>query len=205
MNSGRTTATNIAGTHHRFAGTHHRFAGTHHRFAGAQRRVTGWLRHLLVGLTLAYILALSARLQAPVPLSPVPVTGQTFVVLLIGALLPRSMIVSTLGCYLGLGTLGLPYFAGRTLVGPTGGYLLGFVVCALIVNALMAKGWGRYPHGALFALLIGNALIYVVALPWLALFVGTGSVLALGFWPFVVGDVFKLICASGIVVARYQL
>jgi biotin transporter BioY len=104
-----------------------------------------------------------------------------------------------------MGTMGLPYFAGSSLIGPTGGYLLGFFACALVVNALMARGWGRTPHGALLALLLGNALIYAVGLPWLALFVGTGNVLALGLWPFVVGDLFKLVCASGIVVARYQL
>lgn len=170
------------------------------RMIVARRMGWAWLVRLAISVGLAYVLALSAQVRAIVPFSPVPVTGQTFVVLLIGALLPRRLSLKTLGLYLVAGGLGLPFFAGGTLVGPTGGYLLGFVACAYVVNALMAKGWGRLPHTALLALLIGNVMIYVVGLPWLALFVDTRNVLALGLFPFIAGDVFKLICASGIVV-----
>ena len=164
-----------------------------------------WLRHIAIAIVLSYLLALSALVRAPVPFSPVPVTAQTLVVLLIGALLPRRYVGSTFGVYLLAGALGLPYFAGVSLAGPTGGYLLGFVVCALVVSLLMERGWGRHRFSALLALLIGNLLIYVVGLPWLALFVGVTNVLALGLLPFVIGDLIKLICASTIVIARYRL
>lgn len=163
------------------------------------------LRHLAIALSLSYLLALSAQLRAPVPFSPVPVTGQTLVVLLIGALLPRPYLWSTFGVYLFAGNLGLPYFAGSTLSGPTGGYLVGFVACALVVNALLEKGWGRHPFGVLLTLTIGNVLIYALGLPWLAVFVGLERVLLLGFLPFVVGDLLKLVCAAGMVAARNRV
>ncbi|MBN1248544.1 MAG: biotin transporter BioY [Anaerolineae bacterium] len=179
----------------------------------------GWLRHIAIAIPLSYLLALSAQVRAPVPFSPVPVTAQTLVVLLAGALLPRPYIWSSFGLYLLAGSAGLPYFAGAlhrfagsSLMGPTGGYLVGFVVGATAVSLLMEKGWGQHPAGTLhrcmgvfLALLTGNVLIYLVGLPWLALFVGLKRVLMLGFLPFVIGDLLKLICALCIVLARNRL
>ena len=165
----------------------------------------GWVRDVAVALTAAYVLALSAQVRVPVPFSPVPVTGQTFVVLLIGALLGRRVGLLSVGAYLAAGGVGLPFFAGGTLAGPTGGYLLGFVASITLVSTLIEKGWGRRPVTVAFALLLGTMVIYLFGLPWLALFVGPQRVLALGLLPFVVGDLLKMLCATGIVAARYQL
>jgi biotin transport system substrate-specific component len=145
----------------------------------------------------ALLIALSARARMPLPFSPVPVTLQTLAVLWVGAQLgARRGALATL-VYLGGGALGLPCFAGGGLLGPTGGYLLGFVAAAHLVGTLFERGWGRRPTTALAALLLGNGVIYAVGLPWLTAFVGARPALALGLLPFVPGDVAKALCALG--------
>ena len=170
-----------------------------------RREWSGWVRDVALALIAGYVLALSARFRVPVPFSPVPVTGQTFVVLLMGALLGRRIGLLSVGAYLAAGGLGLPFFAGGSLAGPTGGYLLGFVASVALVSTLIEKGWGRRPATVALALLLGTLVIYLFGLPWLALFVGPQRVLVLGLLPFVVGDLLKMLCATGIVAARYQL
>lgn len=146
----------------------------------------------------ALLITLSARARMPLPFSPVPVTLQTLAVLWVGAQLgARRGALATLA-YLGAGALGLPCFTGGGLLGPTGGYLLGFVAAAHLVGTLFERGWGRRPTSALAALLLGNGVIYAVGLPWLAAFVGARPSLALGLLPFVPGDVAKALCALGL-------
>ncbi len=147
----------------------------------------------------SWLMALLAQVQ--VPLWPVPVTGQTFGALLIGALLGRKRAAWSMLTYLAQGFLGLPVFAGASsgigrLIGPTGGYLLGFVVAAYVVGWLNELGWGQRFWSALVALFIGDLCIYGMGLPWLAGFVGWPSVLQVGFFPFVVGDALKLALAA---------
>jgi len=161
-----------------------------------------WILDGMVSLVAIYLLGLSAHLRVAVPFSPVPITAQTLVVLLTGALLGRRRGAATLLGYMAVGALGLPFFAGAGLTGPTGGYLLGFVAAAYLTGLLVERGWGRRPGSALLALLAGNLAIYAVGLPWLALFVGPRAVLALGLLPFVVGDLLKVVCAAGVVYAR---
>ena len=170
-----------------------------------RREWSGWVREVALVLIAGYVLALSASFRVSVPFSPVPVTGQTFVVLLIGALLGRRTGLLSVGAYLAAGGLGLPFFAGGTLAGPTGGYLLEFAASVALVSTLIAKGWGRRLVTVAFALLLGTLVIYLFGLPWLALFVGPQRVLALGLLPFVVGDLLKMLCATGIVAIRYRL
>jgi len=169
-----------------------------------RREWSGWARDVALAFIAGYVLALSARFRVSVPFSPVPVTGQTFIVLLTGALLGRRVGLLSVGAYLVAGGLGLPFFAGGTLAGPTGGYLLGFAASVALVSTLIEKGWGRRPVTVAFALLLGTMVIYLFGLPWLALFVGPQRVLALGLLPFVIGDLLKMLCATGIVAARYQ-
>jgi len=153
---------------------------------------------ILVG---SLVVALSAQISVPLPFSPVPVTGQTFGVLLVGALLGSRSGALSLLVYLGEGALGLPVFAGGTgglvrLAGPTGGYLLGFVAAAFLVGWLCERGWDRRLPTAAMAMLLGNAIIYLFSLPWLAHFVGPDKALALGLLPFIPGDLSKLILAA---------
>lgn len=145
--------------------------------------------------------ALAAQVAIPLPFSPVPITGQTLAVLLIGALLGSRRGASCVLAYLAEGSLGLPVFAGGAaglarLFGPTGGYLLGFVVAAYVTGLLAERGWDRRAGTALLAMLLGNGVIYAFGLPWLAVFVGMGRALPLGLYPFVAGDLVKLALAA---------
>ncbi len=112
----------------------------------------------------------SARLEVRLPFSPVPITGQTFAVLLLGAALGARRAAATLLAYLAEGAAGAPVFTGGAvgiahLLGPTGGHLAGFVAAAYLTGTLAARGWDRRPATTLAAMLAGNALIYPFGLP----------------------------------------
>ena len=146
------------------------------------------------------LIALGAQLAIPLPFSPVPVTGQTFAVLLVAAALGRLGLASVIA-YLVEGAAGLPVFAGGgsglvTLTGPTGGYLVGFALAAAIVGSAAERGWDRHLVTALAAMLLGEVAIYLCGLPWLARFVPAGRVLDLGLFPFIPGDLFKMVLAA---------
>src|SRR6186997_3063281 len=104
-------------------------------------RAAGWLRDLVLILLGALFIAALAQVEIPLPFTPVPITGQTFGVLLVGAALGSKRGAASLTSYLGLGTLGLPFFAGgahglNILMGATGGYLIGFVIAAYVIGLL---------------------------------------------------------------------
>ena len=175
-------------------------------FADATRSSTK-RRELARVLDLALVLggnllvALSSRVAVPLPFSPVPITGQTLAVLLVGASLGARRGALSLLLYLVQGAMGLPVFAGGAsglvrVVGPTGGYLWGFVLAAFVVGSLAERGWSRRMYSAVLAMSIGNAAIYLAGLPWLARFTGVERVLPLGLYPFVVGDVIKVALAA---------
>jgi biotin transporter BioY len=131
----------------------------------------------------------------------VPITGQTFAVLLIGAVLGSRRGALSILLYLGWGAMGLPVFSGggggiATLAGPTGGYLAGFVPAAFLVGWLCERGWDRSLWTAGLAMVLGNIVIYFFGLLWLAGFVGWDQVVALGLAPFILGDVLKIILAA---------
>ncbi|HSH77808.1 MAG TPA: biotin transporter BioY [Herpetosiphonaceae bacterium] len=159
---------------------------------------------MLVVLFSAFV-ALSARIAIPLPFTEVPLTGQTLAVLLTGGVLGSRRGALALLLYLVEGAIGLPVFApsaalppgiGR-LLGPTGGYLLSFPLVAGIVGLLAERGWDRRLGPAALAMLAGNLLIYLVAVPWLALFTGSlWLALAKGMLPFIPGDLLKIAIAS---------
>jgi biotin transport system substrate-specific component len=147
------------------------------------------------------VLALSALISVRLPFGPVPVTAQTLAVLLLGAVLGKTRAVASVFLYLAQGLAGLPVFAGGTfgaayLLGPTGGYLIGFVPAAFIAGYLAEHGWDRKVSTAFLAMLAGNIAIYVCGIPWLANFVGADKAIALGFLPFIPGDLIKLVLAT---------
>jgi biotin transport system substrate-specific component len=147
------------------------------------------------------LIALSAQLSVYLPFSPVPITGQTFGVLLIAALLGRVRGTLAVLSYLAEGATGLPVFAGGVgsflyLAGPTGGYLLGFVPAAFIAGYLAEKGWDRNVILTALAMIAGTLMMFIFGLARLSAFVGTDHALALGLYPFIIGDLLKIAAAA---------
>jgi biotin transport system substrate-specific component len=161
-------------------------------------------RPLVLVLLGSLVVAVAAQVRIPLPFSPVPITLQTAAVVLVGATLGSRLGALALLAYVAEGALGLPVFAGGTgagpavLLGPTGGYLAGFVLAAFVAGQLAERGWLRTPLGALAGFLAASASVYVPALPWLAQFVGVERVLAAGLLPFVPGDLVKTVAAAAL-------
>jgi len=158
----------------------------------------------------SFVLALASQLAIRLPFSPVPVTAQTLAVLLIGAVMGSKRGALAVIAYLAQGATGLPVFAGGLsgvayMAGPTGGYLAGFVLAAYTTGFCAEKGLDRYLLTAILAMVSGNIAIYLVGLAWLAVYVGMNNVLAMGLYPFIVGDILKLAIASMLLPAGWKL
>ena len=149
------------------------------------------------------LLAVAARVVWLLPFTPVPVTAQTFAVLLIGGLLGSRHGTLAVGIYVLLGTLEVPLFAGggaglAWLAGPTGGYLIGMMTAAWLVGRLTETGGSRGAEWTLLAMAAGSLVIYAAGLLWLLRFVPASGVLAAGLYPFVAGDLVKLLAAGAV-------
>jgi biotin transport system substrate-specific component len=167
-----------------------------------------------VGLAVAGSLALwlSAKLQ--VPFYPVPMTMQTFVVLVIGTGFGWRLGAATVALYLAEGALGLPVFAGTPekgiglayMAGPTGGYLLGYLPAAALCGFLANRGWDRRIVTMALSMLLGTVVIYAFGLSWLGTIVGWDKpVLAWGLTPFILGDLLKLALAAAVLPLAWKL
>ena len=166
-------------------------------------RVNARVRDIALVVAGALLIYLTARIAIPVPGSPVPITGQTFGVLLVGGALGFRRGLIGVALYVLLGVIGLPFFAegkgGISVIwGATGGYLIGFVVAGALVGRLAELGWDRKLGGAVGAMLLGSAVIYAIGLPWLGVVVGMSpaETIAQGLTPFIFGDALKLILAA---------
>jgi biotin transport system substrate-specific component len=162
---------------------------------------SGALRNVLLIVGATLVTALAARIEIPVPWSPVPITGQTFAVLLSGAVMGARRAFAAQLLYLAAGAAGLPVFAGggaglATFVGPTAGYLIGFPIGAAVTGALAERGWDRRFITMLPAMLLGSAPIFVLGLAWLSRFLPDDQLLAAGLVPFLPGDVIKATLAA---------
>jgi biotin transport system substrate-specific component len=152
----------------------------------------------------AVLTALAA--QIAIPMWPVPITGQTFAVLLVGAVLGASRGALSMITYFSLGAAGLPVFTGAVsgiTFGTTFGYLVGFIAAAAVVGALAERKWHLKASGVLASFVIGNAVIYLFGLPWLAFALANldlpnnaSAVLTAGLLPFLVGDAIKMALAA---------
>ncbi len=145
------------------------------------------------------VIALSA--QVIIPFWPVPVTGQTFGVLLVAALLGRKRGTAAVLAYLAEGAMGLPVFAGGSagfmkFAGPTGGYLIGFIVAAYVTGLLVERVRKGDFVASVIAMTAGTVVIFIFGLAQLSIFTGFGDLLAMGFIPFIPGAVIKIIAAA---------
>ena len=160
----------------------------------------------------AALTALAAQIRFPLPFTPVPITGQTFAVLLAGAALGSRLGAASQALYLAAGIVGLPVFTGtesgwETFTGATGGYLVGFVVAAAVVGALAERHHDRSILTAVPAFLTGTVIIYVLGVAWLMQVTGWDLAEALvgGVAPFVVGDLIKAAAAGALLPAAWKL
>jgi biotin transport system substrate-specific component len=163
-------------------------------------------------LVLAGTALVAAAAQVSIPFEPVPLTGQTFAVLLVGSSLGAIRGAVSLSLYLCLGVAGAPIYAdGRhgwgIITGPTGGYIVGFVVAACVTGYLAERGWDRRFPSAVGAMLTGNVIVYAVGLPWLAVVLDTNfdTTLDLGLYKFVPGDLLKLYLAAALLPTAWRV
>jgi len=146
------------------------------------------------------LLSLSAWISIPLPFTPVPISFTAQLVLLLSVLLGKRGAYAT-ALYVAQGAMGLPVFAngGATLaylMGPTGGFLIGFVISSYVVGSLAEKIQDKTPVKTFSLMLFGNALIFTFGLPHLALLVGVQNALKFGLYPFIGVDLFKLLLAN---------
>ena len=145
-------------------------------------------------------LLLIASAKIKVPLYPVPMTLQPLAVLMIAMLFGRKLATLTVGLYIFKGIIGLPVFAFggglMYLMGPTGGFILGFFISAIIVGYLADHGWGKKVSLSIISMLIGMLIIYTLGIFQLALLKGFNFALLKGFYPFLLGDFYKLLLAG---------
>jgi len=154
---------------------------------------------LVIGASL--LTALAAQIEFRLPWSPVPITGQTFAVLLSGAVLGSRRAFLAQLLYVAEGALGLPVFAGGAaglvkLLGPTGGYLAAFPFAAFLTGFLAERGWDRRFATTFAALLVGSVVIFAFGLAVLSRFVPSSQLLAVGLLPFIPGDLIKSALAA---------
>jgi biotin transport system substrate-specific component len=177
-----------------------------HVYADIVRPARPWLARLFDAALVAgfsLVIALCSQAAIPLPFTPVPATLQTFAVILAGCLLGSARGTLAVGAYIVEGLAGLPVFAGGTaglahLLGPTGGYLVGFLAAAFVTGFMTERGMARRWLGVLVVLLAGELAIYVPGVIWLGAFVGPQRALALGLAPFLIGDSLKTVAGWGI-------
>lgn len=162
---------------------------------------------LVVGGTL--LVALSAQVAIQLPFTPVPLTLQTFAVLLTGAVLGSARGLIAMVLYLLVGMAGVPWFAqdNSGWAFASFGYVVGFVLAAALVGRLAERGGDRTLPKAVGLMVLGNLAIYAVGVPGLMLFTGAslGKALALGVVPFLIGDAIKIAVAAGLLPATWKL
>lgn len=180
------------------------------------------MRQVAVVIGASLFIAVSARVRISLPIGPVPITAQTFSILLVGGLLGPWLGLASASLYIAEGMFGLPVYAGghhgwAVITGSTGGYLVSYPFAALLVGWLAARGWDRRPLHLAAAMLLANVLIYTFGVLWLYAWGAAhlhvlhrdhmtwGLALRWGLLPFIPGDLAKLLLAASLVPAGWQL
>jgi biotin transporter BioY len=168
-----------------------------------------WLYDATLIVGGSFLIGLCAHLA--IPIGPVPITAQTFAVLMIGALFGNRRGSLCVLMYIVEGLAGLPVFAlGRSgfavLLSPTGGYLAGFVAAAYVTGLLAQSRWDRRFTTTVLAMTLGSIVMYAFGLSWLCCLMGfSGTVLSVGLYPFIVGDILKIVLAAVVLPAGWKL
>ena len=165
------------------------------------------VRAIALALIGTVLLTVSAKIQ--VPFWPVPMTMQTFVVLVLGMAYGWRLAGATVLLYLAQGAIGLPVFAGgggiAYMAGPTGGYLAGFLLAAVAVGWLAEHGWDRSVPRTLGAMLIGTGIIFGCGIAWLGTLIGLPQAISAGLVPFLLGEAVKIALATAILPFAWRL
>jgi len=178
---------------------------------GAFAAPLDWTRSALVVVGFSLLTALAAQVVVPLPFTPVPLTGQTFAVLLTGALLGPRLGALAMLAYLAEGAAGLPFFRGGAggvghLSGATAGYLFAFPAAAYVTGYLAERGWDRRFLTAAAAMALGSLVVLACGWAWLALTLGSGAqAFRLGVAPFLPGDVVKIALAAAVLPSGWAL
>lgn len=185
--------------------------GTGHRSRARGRPLGGaWARNAVLVAGVALLTAAAAQVEILLPFTPVPISGQTFAVLLGAAAIGPVRGVAAQVLYLALG-LFLPFYSGgesgwQVLSGATAGYFVGFVVASAVIGAMARRGLDRRMASTFAAFAVGSAVIYLFGAGWLVLGVGmsAGGALAAGVTPFLIGDAVKALIAAGLLPAAWK-
>lgn len=170
-----------------------------------------WIRSVSLAFLGVALLTLSAKLK--VPFYPVPMTMQTFVVLVLGAAYGARLGALTVLAYLALGAAGLPVFADTPergiglayMAGPTGGFLIGFAAAAFIVGVLAERGWNRSVAWLFAAMAVGHAVLFAFGVTWLAALIGWPKAWALGVAPFYLATLLKTALGAATIAGLQSL
>ena len=171
---------------------------------------SGLLHDTAAVVVASLFIAVCAQMNIPLPFTPVPLSGGTLGVLYAGALLGSRRGALAVVLYLLEGSAGLPFFSGGAagfvhLLGPTGGYLIGFPIGAFVTGLLAERGWDRTPGRAFLAVFAGSLPIFALGLLGLSRFVPGSALLAQGLWPFVPGDLLKSGVSAGLLPLGWKL
>lgn len=161
-----------------------------------------------------FILTLFSKMKIPIWPSPVPINLATLSVLTIGLTYGPKLGLTTIFCYLIIGTLGFDIFANSSakvngmeyMLGSTGGYLFGYLLATIALGFLARAGWDRNVFKIVLALIIGSVLIYIPGIFWLAkLYTWNNPILAWGLTPFLIGDALKILLATLVIPSMWRI
>jgi biotin transport system substrate-specific component len=170
-----------------------------------------WVYNLLLTFGGSWFVAILAQISIPLGFTPVPITGQTLGVLLVGSLLGTRLGTIALLLYVAQGAIGFPFFADggsgvEVLYGATAGYILGFVLAAALTGWLAERGWDKRVSTTILSMLLGTLLIYVPGVLWLSTLVGgLGAAMVAGVLPFLPGAAIKIAVAAGVLPGGWKL
>ena len=162
-------------------------------------------KELVISAIFTAIIVVSCFISIPLPVSPVPITGQTFAIMLIGFILSPKLVLLSIGTYIMIGSIGIPVFAGfqggfHIIAGPTGGYIFGFLIGAIVISYI--KGNGKNIYLIFASGIAGTIIIHIVGTMWLAIFLKMpfASAAMIGSIPYIIGDIIKLVIAGLIAI-----